>query len=216
MRLFFRLLWPRSRRSLSAWVPLIAVGAISCAGLSLALGIGFGFHAQQQTALLRDGSSSMGPFRGQVEGPQRSTRVETTAYGPLVVTVFAGEAGRRLGLPGIPQVEQNGTVMASPAVLAQLEDDWTGELDAWLGGRTTQPFPEAALAHPREMVIVEFIDTVPPGAESSFYPVAPVEGYFDDSSFIIMGILILVLPSVVLARAGAPCTSTSGRGATGC
>ena len=203
MRLFFRLLWPRSRRSLSTWFPLIAVGAVSCAGLSLALGIGFGFHAQQETALLRDGSSSMGPFRDQAEGPQRSTRVETTAYGPLIVTVFAGEAGRRLGLPGIPQVEQNGTVMASPAVLAQLEDDWTGELDAWLGGRTAQPFPDAALAHPREMVIVEFIDTVPPGAESSFYPVAPVEGYFDDSSFIIMGIVILVLPSVVLARAGA-------------
>ena len=90
--------------------------------------------------MLRDGSSSMGPFRDKAEGPQRSTRVETTAYGPLVVTVFAGEAGQRLGLPGIPQVEQNGTVMASPAVLAQLEDDWTGELDAWLGGRTTQSF----------------------------------------------------------------------------
>ena len=203
MRLFFRLLWPRSRRSLSAWTPLIAVGAVSCAGLSLALGIGFGFRAQQDTAMLRDGSSSMGPFRDKAEGPQRSTRVETTAYGPLVVTVFAGEAGHQLGLPGIPQVEQNGTVMASPAVLAQLEDDWTGELDAWLGGRTTQPFPNEALAHPREMVIVEFIDTVPPGAESSFYPVAPVEGYFDDSSFIILGIIILVLPSVVLARAGA-------------
>ena len=95
MKLFFRLLWPRSRRSLSAWVPLIAVGAVSCAGLSLALGIGFGFHAQQETAVLRDGSSSMGPFRDQVEGPQRSTRVETTAYGPLTLTVFAGEAGHQ-------------------------------------------------------------------------------------------------------------------------
>ena len=203
MMLFFRLLWPRSRRSLSAWTPLIAVGAISCAGLSLALGIGFGFHAQQETAMLRDGSSSMGPFRSQVEGPQRSTRVEATAYGPLVVTVFAGEAGHRLGLPGIPQIERSGTVMASPAVLAQLEDDWTGELDAWLGGRTVQALPDEALAHPREMVIVEYLDTVPPGAESSFYPVAPVEGYFDDSSFVILGIIILVLPSVVLARAGA-------------
>ncbi len=44
--------------------------------------------------MLRDGSSSMGPFRDKAEGPQRSTRVETTAYGPLVVTVFAGEAGQ--------------------------------------------------------------------------------------------------------------------------
>ncbi len=121
----------------------------------------------------------------------------------MVVTVFAGKAGQRLGLPGIPQVESSGTVMASPAVLAQLQDDWTGELNAWLGGRTPQRLPDAALAHPREMVIVEFVDSPPPGAESSFYPIAPVRGYFSDSSFIIMGFIILALPSVVLARAGA-------------
>ena len=153
--------------------------------------------------MLRDGSSSMGPRAGAVEGPLRSTRLEATVYGPLVVTVFAGEAGKRLDLPGIPQVKMSGTVMASPAVLAQLEDDWTGELNAWLGGRTARALPNEALAHPREMVIVEFLDAPPPGAESSFYAVASVEGYFDDSSFIIMGILILALPSVVLARAGA-------------
>ncbi len=203
MRLFIRLLWPRSRRSLSAWTPLIAVGAISCAALSLALGIGFGYHAQQETALLRDGSRSMPPRTAQAEGTLRSTRVEATAYGPLVVTAFAGEAGQRLGLPGIPQVESGGTVMASPAVLAQLQDDWTGELNAWMGGRTAQTLPNEALAHPREMVIVEFMDAPPAGAESSFYPVAPGRAYFDDSSFIIMGIIILALPSVVLARAGA-------------
>ena len=203
MRLFVRLLWPRSRRSLSAWAPLIAVGAISCAALSLALGIGFGYHAQQETALLRDGSRSMPPRTAEAEGTLRSTRVEATAYGPLVVTVFAGEAGQRLGLPGIPQVEASGTVMASPAVLAQLQDDWTGELNAWLGERTPQVLSDEALAHPREMVIVEFMDAPPPGAESSFYPVAPGRAYFDDSSFIIMGIIVLALPSVVLARAGA-------------
>ena len=203
MRLFIRLLWPRSRRSLSAWTPLIAVGAISCAALSLALGIGFGYHAQQETALLRDGSRSMPPRTAQAEGTLRSTRVEATAYGPLVVTAFAGEAGERLGLPGIPQMETSETVMASPAVLAQLQDDWTGELNAWLGGRTPQVLADEALAHPREMVIIEFLDAPPAGAESSFYPVAPGRSYFDDSSFIIMGIIILALPSVVLARAGA-------------
>ena len=203
MRLFFRLLWPRSRRSLSAWTPLIAVGAISCASLSLALGVGFGYHAQQETAMLRDGSRSLPPRTAEIEGPLRSTRLEATAYGPLVVTVFAGEAGQRLGLPGIPQMEPSGTVMASPAVLAQLEDDWTGELGAWLGGQTPQYLPNEALAHPREMVIVEFVDMAPPGAESSFYPVAPGKGYFNDSSFVIMGIIVLALPSVVLARAGA-------------
>ena len=129
--------------------------------------------------------------------------MEATFYGPLVVTVFAGEAGQRLGLPGIPQVKASGTVVASPAVLAQLQDDWTGELNAWLGGRTPQVLADDALAHPREMVIIEFMDAPPPGTESSFYPVAPGRAYFDDSSFIIMGIIILALPSVVLARAGA-------------
>ena len=208
MRIFFRLLWPRSWRSLSSWIPLIAVGAISCAGLSLALGIGFGFQAQQETALQRDGTDgprSEAERAGQIEGPLRASRVEATGYGPLVFTVFVGETGQRLGLPGIPRIEQSGTVMVSPAVLAQLEDDWTGELDAWLGGRTPQALPDSALAHPREMVIIEFIDTVPPGAESSFRPVVTGEGWFypRDSSFVVLGILILVLPSVALARAGA-------------
>ena len=208
MRIFFRLLWPRSWRSLSSWIPLIAVGAISCVGLSLALGIGFGFQAQQETALLRDGTDgprSEAERAGQVERPLRATRLEATGYGPLVFTVLAGETGQRLDLPGIPQVEQSGTVMASPVVLAQLKDDWTGELDAWLGGRTARALPNTALAHPREMVIVEFIDTVPPGAESSFRPVDSSEGWYypRDSSFVVLGILILVLPSVALARAGA-------------
>ena len=153
--------------------------------------------------MLRDGSRSLPPRTAQVEGPLRSTRVEGTLYGPLVVTVFAGEAGQRLGLPGIPQVESSGTIKASPAVIAQLRDDWTGELNAWLGGRTPQVLADDALAHPRELVIVEFVEAPPAGAESSFYPIAPVRGYFDDSSFIIMGIIILALPSVVLARAGA-------------
>ena len=189
MRIFFRLLWPRSWRSLSSWIPLIAVGAISCVGLSLALGIGFGFQAQQETALLRDGTDgprSEAERAGQVERPLRATRLEATGYGPLVFTVLAGETGQRLDLPGIPQVEQSGTVMASPVVLAQLKDDWTGELDAWLGGRTARALPNTALAHPREMVIVEFIDTVPPGAESSFRPVDSSEGwsYPRDSSLI--------------------------------
>ena len=203
MRLFVRLLWPRSRRSLYAWAPLIAVGAISCAALSLALGIGTGFQAQQETAALRDGSRSLPPRTADIEGPLRSTRLEETLYGPLVVTVFAGEEGQPLNLPGITQVESRGTVMASPAVIAQLHDDWTGELSAWLGGRTPQRLPNEALAHPREMVIVEFVDSPPDGAESSFYPIAPARGYFSDSSFIIMGFIILALPSVVLARAGA-------------
>ena len=67
--------------------------------------------------MLRDGSRSLPPRTAEIEGPLRSTRLEATAYGPLVVTVFAGEAGQRLGLPGIPQVEPSGTVMASPAAI---------------------------------------------------------------------------------------------------
>ncbi len=153
--------------------------------------------------MLRDGSRSLPPRTAEVDGPLRSTRVEETVYGPLVVTAFAGEAGQRLNLPGIPQVEPHGSVLASPAALAQLTDDWTGELSAWLGGRAPRPLPSEALAHPRELVIVEFLDAPPSGAESSFYPIAPVRGHFSDSSFVILGIIILALPSLVLARAGA-------------
>ena len=58
------------------------------------------------------------------------------------------------GLPGIPEVEASGTALASPAVLAQLKDDWTGELVGWLGEGPVRELPEAALAHPREMVVV--------------------------------------------------------------
>ena len=141
MTLFFKLLWPRSRRSLYAWAPLITVGAISCAALSLALGIGFGYQAQQETAMLRDGSRSLPPRTAAIEGPLRSTRLEQTIYGPMIVTVFAGQEGQPLDLPAISQIESSGTVMASPAVIAQLQDDWTGELSAWLGGRTPQALP---------------------------------------------------------------------------
>ncbi len=69
MILFVRLIWPRSWRSLASWTPLLVVGAISCAGLSLALGLGFGFLAQQNTATLRDGPRGLPPRTHPVEGP---------------------------------------------------------------------------------------------------------------------------------------------------
>ncbi len=204
MRLFFRLIWPRSRRALTAWIPLIVVGAIACVGLSLALGFRSGVLAQHDAAVLRDGPRGLPPRLQPADGPLRSSRLVATGYGPLVVTVFAGEAGQRLGLPGIPRVEESGTVLASPSVLAQLADDWTGELGAWLGDRETQALPDAALAHPREMVIAEFTDTVPSSVASRFYPVrAGSRGWAPDTSFVVMGLLVLVLPSVALARAGA-------------
>ena len=203
MTLFFRLIWPRSWRSLAAWTPLLTVGVISSAGLSLALGLGFGFFAQQNTATLRDGPRGLQPRTHEVEGPLRATNLFATGYGPLVVTAFAGEEGEPLGLPRIPRVEPSGTVKASPAVLAQFEDDWTGEIGSWLDGRTVGKLPDAALAHPRELVIVEFMDAAPPGLESKFYPVRAGKGWPRDSSFVVMGLLVLVLPSVAVARAGA-------------
>ena len=203
MILFFRLIWPRSWQSLTAWAPLITVGAVSCAGLSLALGLGFGFYAQQNTATLRDGYRGLPPRTQAVEGPLRGTDLFATGYGPLVVTTFVGDAGQPLYLPGLPKGEPSGTVKASPAVLAQFEDDWTGEIGVWLGDRTVEKLPDAALAHPRELVIVEFMDVVPPGLERKFYPVVAGRGYPSDSSFVILGLLVLVLPSVAVARAGA-------------
>jgi hypothetical protein len=103
VRLFFRLIWPRSRRALTAWIPLIAVGAIACVGLSLALGFRSGLLAQHETVVVRDGPRGLPPRVHPADGPLRSSQLVATGYGPLVVTVFAGEAGQRLGLPGIPK-----------------------------------------------------------------------------------------------------------------
>ena len=66
-----------------------------------------------------------------------------------MVTVFWGEEGQRLDLPGIPDIEASGTVLTSPAVLAQRDDDWTGEIGGWLGERPVGALPREALAHPR-------------------------------------------------------------------
>ena len=207
MMLFFRFISPRSWRSLSVWIPLIAVGLITCVGLSLAMGFRSGLLAQHETATLRDGPKSFSPeTRAPGEPPLRSFTPVATGYGPLAVTVYWGEEGQRLDLPGIPAVGASGTALASPAVLAQLEDDWTGELYGWLGDRPVRELPEAAVAHPRELAIVEFTDTVSPeiALKSSFQPVRAGKGWTDDSSYmVIIGLLVLVLPSIALARAGA-------------
>ncbi len=206
MRLFFRFVWPRSWRSLSVWIPLIAVGVISCVGLSLAMGFRSGVLAQHDTATLRDGGSGFSPrTRAAGEPPLRSSRPATTGYGPLVVTVFWGEEGQQLDLPGIPDVEASGTVLASPAVLAQREDDWTGEIGGWLGERPARALPREALAHPRELVIVEFTDTVPPdiASKSRFQPIRVGQSYAPETAFVILGLLVLMLPSIALARAAA-------------
>ena len=207
MMLFFRFIWPRSWRSFSVWIPLIAVGLISCIGLSLAMGFRSGLLAQHEAATMRDGSNRFSPdTREAGEPPLRSFTPVATGYGPLAVTVYWGEEGQRLDLPGISTVGASGTALASPAVLAQLEDDWTGELRGWLGDRPVRELPKAAVAHPRELAIVEFTDTVSPetALKSSFQPIRAGKGWSDDSSYmVIMGLLILVLPSIALARAGA-------------
>lgn len=210
MNLFFRFIWPRSRKSLAVWVPLIAAGLIACIGLSLALGFRSGVLNQQSAIVLRDGGTSFGPNRVpptlDPDGPPlRSSELISTGYGPLAVTTFWGVEGQRIGIPGLDRVEKPGTVLASPAVRAQLDDDWTGELDAWLGGRSPGRLPDAALTHPREMVIVEFIDTAPSDdAALAFYPVrARTPRYAEDTSFVVFGLLVLVLPSMALARAAA-------------
>ena len=206
MTLFLRFVWPRSLRSLAAWTPLIAVGIISCVGLSLAMGFRSGVLAQHDTATLRDGGSDPASRTRTVgEPPLRSSWPVATGYGPLVVTVFWGEEGQRLGLPGIPVVEASGTVLASPAVLAQREDDWTGEIGGWLGERPVRALPREALAHPRELVILEFTDTVSleVASRARFHPIRDVEGYAPETGFVIVGLLVLALPSIALARAGA-------------
>ena len=204
MTLFIRFFRPRSWRSLSVWMPLIVVGFISCVGLSLAMGFRSGILAQHDAATLRDGGDRLAPKIRMPGGPPlRSSRTIATGYGPLVFTVFWGDAGHRLGLPGIPNVGPSGTVLASPAVLDQSKDDWTGEIGALLGDRQTRSLPREALAHPREMVIVEFIDMVPLeiASKSNFQPIRAGESWAPETGFVVMGLLILVLPSVALARA---------------
>lgn len=207
MRLFFRFIWPRSGRAFLVWLPLVAAGAIACVGLSLALGFGAGVLAQHDAAVVRDGPRGLPPRYEPVDGPLRSSSLVATGYGPLVITSFAGDAGQPLGIPGIPRIEEPGTVLASPTVLAQSRDDWTGELGAWLGDREVRTLPDAALAHPREMVIVEFTDLVPSDMAPRFYPIRPGQISRSDppfdTSFVAVGLLVLVLPSVALARAGA-------------
>ena len=210
MNLFFRFIWPRSRKSLAVWVPLIAAGLIACVGLSLGMGFRSGVLNQQSAIVLRDGSTSFGPNREpptlDPNGPPlRSSELISTGYGPLRVTTFWGVEGQRIGVPGLDRVEKPGTVLASPAVRARLDDDWTGELEAWLGGRSPGRLPDPALTHPREMVIVDFIDTAPSGgAALAFYPVrARTPSYAEDTSFVMFGLLILLLPSMALARAAA-------------
>ena len=206
MMLFFRLIWPRSWRSFSVWIPLIAVGLISCFGLSLAMGFRSGLLAQHETATLRDGGYGYAPMtRIAGEPPLRSSRSVATGYGPLNVALFWGEEGQHLGVPGIPRIEASGTILASPAVLAQLDDDWTGEIGGWLGDLPVETLPDAALAYPRELVIVEFTDTVPLEAAntSHFQPIPVRKSHPPDTSLVIVGLLVLVLPSIALARAGA-------------
>ena len=92
MRLFLRFIWPRSWRSLSVWIPLIAVGIISCIGLSLAMGFRSGVLAQHDTSVLRDGSTLFPPeTREAGDPPLRSFTPVDTGYGPLAVTVYWGE-----------------------------------------------------------------------------------------------------------------------------
>ena len=207
MKQCFRFIWPRTWRSFSVWIPLVAIALISCIGLSLAMGFRSGLLAQHETATLRDGPNSFSP-RTRVVGdpPLRSTMPVATGYGIMQVTVYWGEEGQRLDLPGIPAIRESGTALVTPAVLTQLEDDWTGELRGWLGDRPVETLPNVATAHPRELAIVEFTDTVSPelASKSSFQPVRTGEGWIDDSgSMVIVGLLILVLPSIALARAGA-------------
>ena len=206
MMLFFRFIWPRSWRSFSVWIPLIAVGLISCVGLSLAMGFRSGLLSQHETATLRDGGYGYSPTtRTAGEPPLRSSRSVATGYGPLTVTMFWGEEGQRLDLPGIPQIEASGTVLASAAVQARLEDDWTGEIEGWVGDRPVRTLPDAALAYPRELVVVEFTDIVALEAAkiSHFQPIPVKKSHAPDTSIVIVGLLVLVLPSIALARAGA-------------
>ena len=115
MILFLRFFRPRSWSSLAVWMPLVAVGLISCVGLSLAMGFRSGTLAQHDTATLRDGGSGFAPMTREAgEPPLRSSWPVATGYGPLAVTVFWGEEGSGSTFPASPLSRRAGPSWLPP------------------------------------------------------------------------------------------------------
>lgn len=182
------------------------VGAVSTLGVSVAVGMMEALERQAQFTVNRDGQRGLEPEGavGQQDGgPRRASTVISTAYGPLTRTTFVGRPGTRLPVPGITAIGPDGSIMASPAVLTQMENDWSGELHALIGAQHVSRLGADALASPNEFVLVEFLAAAPADREAQFGPVTlgghpePVDG-----SLVLMGLAVLLFPSLGLSISG--------------
>lgn len=206
MRELRLLLRPRTATQGRWWLPLVAVGLVAALGVSLAFGFKAALVEQARFKLVRDGQVGLEPARRDPSWggrPLRASEVVPTAYGPLTRTTFVGSPGTPLPIPGVTKVGEVGTVLASPALLRQLRDDWTGELGAFIGPLDVKELPSAALAAPEELVLVEFLAAAGNEDATGF---RPVEGGGQpepvDSSLVIIGLAVLLFPSLALAVAG--------------
>lgn len=184
----------------------MAVGLVATLGVLLAYGFRAALIEQARFKVARDGQAGLeaveqDPSWG--DKPLRSSEIVTTAYGPLTRTTFAGRPGTGLKIPGVAKIGGANTVLASPAVLDQLDDDWTGELRALIGPRVAKALSPAALASPGELVLLEFV-AHPPSEEATGF--RPIEGRGQpepvDPSLVIVGLAVLLCPSLALAGSG--------------
>lgn len=206
MRLLWKTVWPRSRASWADFLLVFATGLVAGLGVALSLGAGSSIVAGQERASARDGPYGLEPAFGAQDRPLRATRQVVTAYGPATMTLLVGDQDEEIALPGIPTIAAAGTVQVSPAVARLLSDDWSGELSAYVGPQEPEMLGRDALAHPDELLIVAHFAAVPEGTSDEFRSVNAPEirptQDGDAAGMVIVGLCVLLLPSLALGRAG--------------
>lgn len=206
MSLLWSLVWPRTRESWLDFLLLLMAGTVAGLGVAFALGAGSSVVVGQELTFARDGPRGLEPPQATQEGPLRWTRQVNTVHGSLTLITLVGDPDESIGLPGVPKILSPGTVQVSPAVARLLADDWSGELSAYVGEREPELLRRAALALPDELLIVLHLAAVPPSADGTFYPVKasgyPMVRNGDAIGLVIVGLCVLLLPSLALGKAG--------------
>lgn len=182
----------------------LAVSAsIVAFALSLAFGFRGGMDARDDRAIVRDGSRGAEPSLNLAQDRAvRATRTEKTAYGSVVVTELSGSASEQPPVRGLDRYLPVGSVLVSTGVRDQMNDDWSGELEALVAVDEPLLMPEAALSFPDELVIIKFVER-PTGDEASRFSVVGElgESWPTEPSVVIVGLMVLILPAMALALA---------------
>lgn len=181
--------------------------AVSASIVAFALALAFGFRggmdARDDRAIVRDGSRGAEPSRNLAQDRAvRATRTEKTAYGPVVVTELSGSTSEQPTVRGLNRYLPVGSVLVSTAMRDQMNDDWSGELEALVAVDEPLLIPEAALSFPDELVIIKFVER-PTGDDASRFSVVGQSGRSEttDPSVVIVGLMVLILPAMALALA---------------